>query len=144
MAPYGVYLVNRNAGFVNLGTDHDTSAFAVESIRRWWDIVGKPLMDINTVVNLISSTITEKGLEVKCVVDTNTYYFVTVPYIKKRYNEYRGTATKYLNRYNAMSTLAWRKNESVISGLYARLLKLRLIDYHHTIRDVRKSRLLTI
>ena len=27
---------------MNLGTDHDTSAFAVESIRRWWDIVGKP------------------------------------------------------------------------------------------------------
>lgn len=144
VAPYGVYLVNENVGFVNLGTDHDTSAFAVESIRRWWDIVGKPtypnakslyincdgggsngwrrrlwkyelalfaqetdleihvshyppgtskwnkvehrlfcyitknwagkpLIDINTIVNLISSTTTEKGLEVKCVVDTNTY-----------------------------------------------------------------------
>lgn len=144
VAPYGVYLVNDNAGFVNLGTDHDTSAFAVESIRRWWNIVGKPtypnakslyincdgggsngwrtrlwkyelalfaqetnleihvshyppgtskwnkvehrlfcyitknwagkpLVDINTIVNLISSTTTEKGLEVKCVVDTNTY-----------------------------------------------------------------------
>ena len=144
VAPYGVYLVNRNTGFVNLGTDHDTSAFAVESIRRWWDIVGKPtypdakslyincdgggsngwrtrlwkyelalfaqetgievhvshyppgtskwnkiehclfcyitknwsgkpLMDINTIVNLISSTTTAKGLEVKCVVDTNIY-----------------------------------------------------------------------
>lgn len=32
VAPYGVYLVNDNLGFVNLGTDHDTSAFAVESI----------------------------------------------------------------------------------------------------------------
>ncbi len=144
MSPYGVYLVNKNAGFVNLGTDHDTSEFAVESIRRWWNIVGKPtypnakslyincdgggsngwrislwkyelallaqetgleihvshyppgtskwnkiehrlfcyitknragkpLVDINTVVNLISSTTTKKGLEVKCVVDTNTY-----------------------------------------------------------------------
>lgn len=144
VAPYGVYLVNDNAGFVNLGTDHDTSAFAVESIRRWWNIVGKPtypkakslyincdgggsngwrtrlwkyelalfaqetnleihvshyppgtskwnkvehrlfcyitknwagkpLVDINTIVNLISSTTTEKGLKVKCVVDTNTY-----------------------------------------------------------------------
>ena len=129
---------------MNLGTDHDTSAFAVESIRRWWNIVGKPaypdakslyincdgggsngwrtrlwkyelalfaqetglevhvshyppgtskwnkvehrlfcyitknwagkpLMDIHTVVNLISSTTTKKGLKVKCVVDTNTY-----------------------------------------------------------------------
>lgn len=144
VAPYGVYLVNDNLGFVNLGTDHDTSAFAVESVRRWWEIVGKPtfpnakrlyincdgggsngwrtrlwkyelaifaqetrievhvshfppgtskwnkvehrlfcyitknwagkpLIDINTIVNLISSTTTQKGLQVKCVVDTNTY-----------------------------------------------------------------------
>ena len=144
VAPYGVYLINSNTGFVNLGTDHDTSAFAVESIRRWWNIVGKetfpharrlyincdgggsngwrrrlwkyelamfaqetgleihvshfppgtskwnkvehrlfcfitknwagkPLIDINTIVNLISSTRTKKGLEVKCVVDTNKY-----------------------------------------------------------------------
>src|SRR6266568_4633187 len=34
--PYGVYDVTANAGWVNVGTDHDTAAFAVESIRRWW------------------------------------------------------------------------------------------------------------
>jgi hypothetical protein len=34
--PYGVYDVLRNAGFVNVGEDHDTAAFSVESIRRWW------------------------------------------------------------------------------------------------------------
>ena len=34
--PYGVYDVAANAGWVNVGTDHDTAAFAVESIRRWW------------------------------------------------------------------------------------------------------------
>jgi hypothetical protein len=34
--PYGVYDVKANAGWVNVGTDHDTAAFAVESIRRWW------------------------------------------------------------------------------------------------------------
>jgi len=34
--PYGVYDVRRNTGFVNVGQDHDTAAFAVESIRRWW------------------------------------------------------------------------------------------------------------
>ena len=34
--PYGVYDMGANAGFVNVGTDHDTAAFAVESIRRWW------------------------------------------------------------------------------------------------------------
>src|SRR6266699_3518804 len=39
--PYGVYDVAANAGFVNVGTDHDTAAFAVESIRRWQDMIGK-------------------------------------------------------------------------------------------------------
>ena len=41
VAPYGVYVLNDNTGFVNLGTDHDTSEFAAESICRWWFIVGK-------------------------------------------------------------------------------------------------------
>jgi hypothetical protein len=40
--PYGVYDVAANAGWVNVGTDGDTAAFAVESIRRWWQAVGKP------------------------------------------------------------------------------------------------------
>jgi len=40
-APYGVYDVKHNEGWVNVGTDHDTSAFAVESIRRWWNMMGK-------------------------------------------------------------------------------------------------------
>lgn len=144
VAPYGVYVLNDNTGFVNLGTDHDTSEFAAESITRWWFTVGKntfpnarriyinsdgggsnrprglqwkyqlqqianitgleihmshfppgtskwnkiehrlfcyitknwqgkPLVDIETVVNLISSTTTRKGLKVKCIVDTNKY-----------------------------------------------------------------------
>lgn len=144
VAPYGIYVVNDNTGYVNLGTDHDTSEFAIESIARWWfdigkhtfpdarriyinadgggsnrprglqwkyqlqqlaDITGleihmslfppgtskwnkiehrlfcyitknwegKPLVDLVTVVNLISSTTTEKGLKVKCVVDYNRY-----------------------------------------------------------------------
>ena len=38
--PYGVYDLGRNAGWVNVGIDHDTAAFAVESIRRWWNEVG--------------------------------------------------------------------------------------------------------
>jgi hypothetical protein len=41
--PYGVYDTIRNAGFVNVGIDHDTAAFAVESIRRWWHMVGEKL-----------------------------------------------------------------------------------------------------
>jgi Rhodopirellula transposase DDE domain len=38
--PCGVYDVTANAGWVNVGTDHDTAAFAVESIRRWWNACG--------------------------------------------------------------------------------------------------------
>ncbi|RPK37498.1 Rhodopirellula transposase [Streptomyces sp. ADI92-24] len=34
--PYGIYDLAANTGWVNVGTDHDTAAFAVESIRRWW------------------------------------------------------------------------------------------------------------
>jgi len=40
VAPYGVYDVSANHGWVNLGISHDTAAFAVESIRRWWYLVG--------------------------------------------------------------------------------------------------------
>ena len=40
-APYGVYDLGRNAGWVSVGTDNDTSAFAVESIRRWWIMMGR-------------------------------------------------------------------------------------------------------
>jgi transposase len=39
--PYGVYDLGRNAGWVNVGIDHNTAAFAVESIRRWWIEVGQ-------------------------------------------------------------------------------------------------------
>ncbi len=41
VAPYGIYDIGQNEGWVNVGTDHDTSAFAVESIRRWWNLMGK-------------------------------------------------------------------------------------------------------
>ena len=39
--PYGIYDLSRNKGFVNVGTDHDTGAFAVASIRGWWRFEGK-------------------------------------------------------------------------------------------------------
>jgi len=41
--PYGIYDIGRNTGFVNVGTDHDTSTFAVASIRGWWKHEGKSL-----------------------------------------------------------------------------------------------------
>jgi hypothetical protein len=42
VAPYGVYDLGRNVGWVSVGVDHDTAAFAVESIRRWWRWMGRP------------------------------------------------------------------------------------------------------
>jgi Rhodopirellula transposase DDE domain len=39
--PYGIYDVAANTGFVNVGTDHNTAALAVESARRWWDLIGR-------------------------------------------------------------------------------------------------------
>ncbi len=40
VSPYGVYDINSNEGWVNVGIDHDTASFAVESIRRWWNNMG--------------------------------------------------------------------------------------------------------
>jgi hypothetical protein len=42
VAPYGVYDLTANAGWVSIGIDHDTAEFAVESIRRWWREMGEP------------------------------------------------------------------------------------------------------
>lgn len=39
--PYGVYDIASNTGWVSVGTDHDTASFAVETIRRWWNTMGK-------------------------------------------------------------------------------------------------------
>jgi hypothetical protein len=41
--PYGVYDLTHNAGWVSVGTDHDTASFAVATIRRWWLTMGAPL-----------------------------------------------------------------------------------------------------
>jgi len=43
VAPYGIYDLTTNQGWVSVGIDHDTAEFAVESIRRWWWEMGRPL-----------------------------------------------------------------------------------------------------
>jgi transposase len=149
VAPYGIYDISRNEGFVNLGMSHDTSEFAVASILRWWQTLGaktypdatklyincdgggsnnvrrrlwkkqlqefaditglevhvshfppgtskwnkiehrmfcyisknwrgKPLISVETVVQLISSTSTAKGLKIICVKDETYYELGTV------------------------------------------------------------------
>jgi transposase len=40
-APYGVYDIADNAGWVSVGIDHDTASFAVNAIRRWWQAMGQ-------------------------------------------------------------------------------------------------------
>ena len=39
-APYGIYDIANNAGWVSVGIDHDTASFAVNAIRRWWQAMG--------------------------------------------------------------------------------------------------------
>jgi hypothetical protein len=41
--PYGIYDIAHNTGWVSIGVDHDTAAFAVETIRRWWHGMGQDL-----------------------------------------------------------------------------------------------------
>ena len=53
VAPYGVYDLQLNKGWINLGIDSDTAEFAVESIRRWWRKIGK-----TTYLNATTLTIT--------------------------------------------------------------------------------------
>jgi len=49
--PYGIYDLGRNVGYVNIGTDHDTGAFAVASIRGWWRSEGRRLYpDVNMLL----------------------------------------------------------------------------------------------
>jgi hypothetical protein len=43
VTPYGVYDLQHNMGWVSVGIDHDTAEFAVETLRRWWTEMGKPL-----------------------------------------------------------------------------------------------------
>lgn len=43
VCPYGVYDLTANEGWVSIGIDHDTAEFAVQSIRRWWLEMGRPL-----------------------------------------------------------------------------------------------------
>ena len=43
VSPYGVYDLTANEGWVSVGIDHDTAEFAVQSIRRWWLEMGRPL-----------------------------------------------------------------------------------------------------
>lgn len=65
-------------------------------------------------------------------------------FIKRRYCFYRGVATKYLNRYNALFSTSYHKAEVLVSRLCHVLLSTGSINYYHSGRDVRELRLLAI
>ena len=52
--PYGIYDLVHNKGFVNVGIDHETAEFAVESIRRWWQNVGKQLYPMSQELLIVA------------------------------------------------------------------------------------------
>ena len=80
--------------------------------------------------------------------DTCFYNLNTVngfhSYIKQRYVFYRGVASKYANRYNALFSSAYRNAEGIIKRLTGAVLAVTGVDYYHSNRDVRESGLLVI
>ena len=55
--PYGVYDLARNAGWVSVGVDHDTAAFAVNTIRRWWRTMGRAAYPRATALQIVADTL---------------------------------------------------------------------------------------
>jgi transposase len=65
VAPYGIYDISRNEGFVNLGSSHDTAEFAVESILRWWQTLGQNTYPHATKLYINSDSGGSNGSRVK-------------------------------------------------------------------------------
>ena len=65
-------------------------------------------------------------------------------YIKQRYVFYRGVASKYINRYNALFSTAYRNAERIIRRMVDITLAVTGTDYSHSNRDVRGTGLLAI
>ncbi|GAC1680103.1 MAG: ISAzo13 family transposase [Steroidobacteraceae bacterium] len=65
VAPYGVYDIAANHGWVSVGIDADTGAFAVESIRRWWDKLGKARYPSATCLTITADCGGSNGSRVK-------------------------------------------------------------------------------
>ena len=65
VAPYGVYDIAANQGWVSVGVDADTAAFAVESIRRWWHRLGKARYPSATCLTITADCGGSNGPRVK-------------------------------------------------------------------------------
>ena len=65
-------------------------------------------------------------------------------FIKKRYNFYRGVASKYINRYNALFSAAYRNAEAMVRRLTEAVLTVTGVNYYHSNKDIRTVRLVAI
>jgi Rhodopirellula transposase DDE domain len=65
VAPYGVYDIAANEGWVNVGISADTAAFAVESIRRWWHRLGKARYPLAKCLNITADCGGSNGVRVR-------------------------------------------------------------------------------
>jgi hypothetical protein len=63
--PYGVYDLTRNAGWVSVGIDHDTAAFAVNSIRRWWRTMGRRVYPRARVLTITADSGGSNGARIR-------------------------------------------------------------------------------
>jgi transposase len=63
--PYGVYDIAHNTGWVSVGVDHDTAAFAVESIRRWWNSMGQAVYPHATRLLITADSGGSNGVRVR-------------------------------------------------------------------------------
>src|SRR6266851_3514809 len=64
VTPYGVYDMAANAGWVSVGTDHDTAAFAVQAIRTWWRNAGQPAYPARLWKTELAALAAETGLQI--------------------------------------------------------------------------------
>lgn len=65
-------------------------------------------------------------------------------FIKQRYIFYRGVANKYINRYNALFSAAYRNAENIIKRLIDTVLKVTSVDYYHSIKDIKEVGLVVL
>lgn len=91
---------------------------------------------------------TIKDINTASPAEVNFYHLNTVnnfhSFIKDRYDYYRGVATKYLNRYNALFSLVWRCNTALVTDLCSKLFHSGSVDYYHSIKDIKTLRLLVL
>ena len=63
--PYGVYDIGKNMGWINVGTDHDTTSFAVASVRRWWFGMGREIYPSATALLICADCGGSNGYRVR-------------------------------------------------------------------------------